>query len=123
MIVFVEPGDGTEPDGKKVSTQGCLPYEVQYVEGPGAKDFAKKPTKWATGVPTVYNADTLGIRPDKFEKIETWADLLNAKFKGKTAITRTGPPCILQRWRAWAVPHHLRAGQGSFGPPPVVLSI
>jgi putative spermidine/putrescine transport system substrate-binding protein len=59
---------------------------VQYVEGPGAKDFAKKPTKWATGVPTVYNADTLGIRPDKVEKIETWADLLNPKFKGKTAI-------------------------------------
>jgi putative spermidine/putrescine transport system substrate-binding protein len=77
---------GEYPDGKKVSTQGCLPYEVQYVEGPGAKDFAKKPTKWATGVPTVYNADTLGIRPDKVEKIETWADLLNPKFKGKTAI-------------------------------------
>ena len=77
---------GEYPDGKKVSTQGCLPYEVQYVEGPGAKDFATKPTKWATGVPTVYNADTLGIRPDKVEKIESWAELLNPKFKGKTAI-------------------------------------
>ena len=77
---------GEYPDGKKVSTQGCLPYEVQYVDGPGAKDFAKGPTKWATGVPTVYNADTLGIRPDKVEKIESWADLLNPKFKGKTAI-------------------------------------
>ena len=61
---------GEYPDGRKVSTQGCLPYEVQYVDGPGAKDFAKKPTKWATGVPTVYNADTLGIRPDKVQKIE-----------------------------------------------------
>jgi putative spermidine/putrescine transport system substrate-binding protein len=77
---------GQYPDGRKVSSQGCLPYEVQYVEGPGAKDFAKKPTKWATGVPTVYNADTLGIRPDKVKKIESWSELLNPSFKGKTAI-------------------------------------
>jgi putative spermidine/putrescine transport system substrate-binding protein len=77
---------GEYPDGRKVSTQGCLPFEVQYIEKPGDKKFATKPTKWATGVPTVYNADTLGIRPDKVEKIETWADLLNPKFKGKTAI-------------------------------------
>jgi putative spermidine/putrescine transport system substrate-binding protein len=77
---------GEYPDGRKVSTQGTLPYKVQYVDGPGAKDFAKKPTKWATGVPTVYNADTLGIRPDKVQKIDSWADLLNPKFKGQTAI-------------------------------------
>jgi putative spermidine/putrescine transport system substrate-binding protein len=77
---------GQYPDGRKVSSQGVLPYEVQYVDGPGAKDFAKKPTKWATGVPTVYNADTLGIRPDKVKKIESWADLLNPTFKGQTAI-------------------------------------
>src|SRR5689334_2246188 len=55
---------GTYPDGRKVSTQGVLPYEVQYVNGPGAKEFAKGPTEWITGIPTVYNADTLGIRPD-----------------------------------------------------------
>ena len=54
---------GEYPDGRKVSAQGCLPYKVQYVAGPGATDFHKGPTKWATGVPTVYNADTLGIRP------------------------------------------------------------
>ena len=77
---------GEYPDGRKVSAQGTLPYKVQYVEGPGAKDFAKKPTKWATGVPTVYNADTLGIRPDKVQKIDSWSELLNPKFKGKTAI-------------------------------------
>ncbi len=78
---------GTYPDGKKVSGQGVLPYEVQYVNGPGAKEFAKGPTKWATGIPTVYNADTLGIRPDLVKrKIESWSELLNPEWKGKTAI-------------------------------------
>lgn len=79
---------GTYPDGRKVSGQGVLPYEVQYVNGPGAKEFAKGPTKWATGIPTVYNADTLGIRPDLVgsHKIESWAELLNPKWKGKTSI-------------------------------------
>ena len=74
-------------DGKKVSTEGCLPFEVQYIEEPGAKKFATRPTKWATGVPTVYNADTLGIRPDLAKrKIESWAELLNPEWKGKTSI-------------------------------------
>jgi putative spermidine/putrescine transport system substrate-binding protein len=78
---------GEYPDGRKVSRQGCLPYKVQYVEGPGAKKFAASPTKWATGVPTVYNADTLGIRPDLVKRpIEHWAELLNPEFKGKTSI-------------------------------------
>jgi len=78
---------GEYPDGRKVSTQGILPFEVQYVEKPGDKKFATKPTKWATGVPTVYNADTLGIRPDLVKrKIESWAELLNPEWKGKTSI-------------------------------------
>ena len=78
---------GEYPDGRKVSTQGCLPFEVQYVEKPGDKKFATKPTKWATGVPTVYNADTLGIRPDLVKrKIESWSELLNPEWKGKTSI-------------------------------------
>ncbi len=29
-----------------------------------ATKFAKAPTEWFTMVPTIYNADTLGIRPD-----------------------------------------------------------
>ena len=78
---------GTYPDGRKVSSQGVLPYEVQYVSGPGAKEFAKSPTNWITGIPTVYNADTLGIRPDLVKrKIESWSELLNPEWKGKTSI-------------------------------------
>jgi putative spermidine/putrescine transport system substrate-binding protein len=78
---------GEYPDGKKVSNQGTLPYKVQYIDGPGAKKFAGAPTKWATGVPTVYNADTLGIRPDLIKRpIEHWKELLNPEFKGKSSI-------------------------------------
>jgi len=53
---------GTYPDGRKVSNQGVLPYEVQYV-------------------------NTLGIRPDLVKrKIESWSELLNPEWKGKTSI-------------------------------------
>ena len=40
-----------------------------------------------TLIPTVYNADTLGIRPDLIKRpIESWKELLNPEFKGKAAI-------------------------------------
>ena len=40
-----------------------------------------------TGVPTVTNADTLGIRPDLVGRpITSWADLLSPEFKGKAAL-------------------------------------
>jgi putative spermidine/putrescine transport system substrate-binding protein len=78
---------GEYPDGRKVSNQGTLPYKVQYVESKDAKKFAKGPTGWATGIPTVFNADTLGMRPDLVKReIVSWAELLNPEFKGKTAI-------------------------------------
>jgi putative spermidine/putrescine transport system substrate-binding protein len=38
-------------------------------------------------VPTIYNADTLGIRPDLVgREISTWADIMDPAFKGKTSI-------------------------------------
>ena len=78
---------GEYPDGRKVSNQGILPFEVQYVEKPGDKKFATKPTDYITGIPTVYNADTLGIRPDLVKrKIESWAEF---RRKGMFAGPRT----------------------------------
>ena len=47
-----------------VIAQGTAPHTVGYVEKPGDKKFAKEETQWFTMVPTIYNADTLGIRPD-----------------------------------------------------------
>ncbi len=36
---------GEYPDGRKVSNQGILPYEVQYVEGPGATRVPRRPDR------------------------------------------------------------------------------
>lgn len=78
---------GEYPDGRKVSRQGVLPYEVQYLGGADATSFHDGPTKWASGIPMIYNADTLGIRPDLVKReIHNWSELLNPEFKGKTAI-------------------------------------
>ncbi|RWR30350.1 extracellular solute-binding protein [Sinirhodobacter populi] len=78
-------------DGKltpeSVIAQGTAPHTVGFVEGPGSTSFAKEQTQWMTLVPTIYNADTLGIRPDLIGRpIESWAELLNPEFKGKASI-------------------------------------
>ena len=67
--------------------QGTAPHTVGFVEGPDSKTFASSETEWFTMVPTIYNADTLGIRPDLVGRdITTWADILDPAFKGKTSI-------------------------------------
>ena len=76
-----------EVAGKKVGDQGTAPHKVLYLEAEKSKVFAKSPTQFMSLIPTVYNADTLGIRPDLIKRpIESWAELLNPEFKGKTAI-------------------------------------
>jgi putative spermidine/putrescine transport system substrate-binding protein len=73
--------------GKEVSRQGDSPYEIMYRESKDATSFHDGPTEWATFMPGVYNADTLGIRPDLVNReITSWADLLDPAFKGKAAI-------------------------------------
>ncbi|RWM81585.1 MAG: extracellular solute-binding protein [Mesorhizobium sp.] len=70
-----------------VIAQGTAPHTVGFVEAQDAKTFAKEPTQWMTMVPTIYNADTLGIRPDLVGRdITTWADIMDPAFKGKAAI-------------------------------------
>src|SRR5947209_4899649 len=78
---------GALPDGKKIGDQGTAPKKVFYLEGQNSKTFASSPTEWITLIPTVYNADTLGIRPDLIKRpIESWKELLNPEFKGKASI-------------------------------------
>jgi putative spermidine/putrescine transport system substrate-binding protein len=73
--------------GKPVGDQGTAPKKVIFLEGEKSKTFAKTPTQWMSLIPTTYNADTLGIRPDLIKRpIESWAELLNPEFKGKAAI-------------------------------------
>ena len=67
--------------------QGTAPHTVSFVENPTDRDFAKSETNWYTMVPTIYNADTLGIRPDLIKRpISSWTELLNPEFKGKASI-------------------------------------
>ena len=67
--------------------QGTAPNTVSFVEGFDSKKFAPAPTQWMTLIPTIYNADTLGIRPDLVGRpIKNWKDIMDPAFKGKTAI-------------------------------------
>ncbi len=74
-------------DGKDVSREGDAPIKYMYRDAVDATTFASGKTDFATFVPSVYNADTLGIRPDLVGRdITTWADLFSPDFKGKAAI-------------------------------------
>jgi len=82
---------GLFKDGKltpeSTIAQGTAPNTVGYVEKPGDKKFAAEQTGWMTLIPTIYNADTLGIRPDLIGRpITHWKELLNPEFKGKASI-------------------------------------
>ena len=76
-----------ELGAKKIGDQGTAPKKVFYLEAQGGKSFATAPTEWITLIPTTYNADTLGIRPDLIKRpIESWKELLNPEFKGRASI-------------------------------------
>ena len=76
-----------EINGKKIGDQGTAPKKVMYLEKPTSTTFSKTPTQFMTLIPTVYNADTLGIRPDLIKRpIDSWKELLNPEFKGKASI-------------------------------------
>lgn len=73
--------------GKEVSRQGDSPFEFIYRDGKDSNNFASGKTDFVNFVPGVYNADTLGIRPDLVgREITSWSDLISPDFKGKTAI-------------------------------------
>lgn len=73
--------------GKKIGGQGTAPWKVMFLESERSKVFAKQQTEWMTLIPTTYNADTLGIRPDLIKRpISSWSELFNKEFKGRTAI-------------------------------------
>ncbi|RYY14663.1 MAG: extracellular solute-binding protein [Alphaproteobacteria bacterium] len=70
-----------------VVAQGTAPSKVSFVDGPTSTKFASAPTQWMTIIPTIYNADTLGLRPDLINRpIRNWKDLVDPAFKGKASI-------------------------------------
>ena len=67
--------------------QGTAPHTVGFAKSQTSKRFSGSETNWYTLVPTIYNADTLGIRPDLIKRpINSWTELLNPEFKGKASI-------------------------------------
>ncbi len=53
-----------EYEGKKVSRQGISPYEAMYVESKDSTKIVEGVHDWMTFMPQVYNADSMGYRPD-----------------------------------------------------------
>jgi putative spermidine/putrescine transport system substrate-binding protein len=79
--------DGKGFDGKDLSRQGTLPFEVLYTESADSKEYATGATGFATVMPSIYNADTLGLRSDLIgREVSSWSELFNPEFKGKTAL-------------------------------------
>lgn len=64
------------------------PHRLMYVKDAESMEFTGgDPTDLVAVVPYTYNADTLGYRPDLVDReIESWAELLNPEFQGKTAL-------------------------------------
>ncbi len=94
--------DGKNFDGSDLSRQGILPFKVLYLDAEDALDFAGEATDIVTTVPTIYNADTLGIRPDLIGRpIESYAELFNPEFRGKTALVNVPGTGILDAANAF----------------------
>jgi putative spermidine/putrescine transport system substrate-binding protein len=89
---------GKFPDGRPIPTQGLSPIRTGFWTGPDAKKFAGNPTDYLTMVPTLFNADSLGIRPDLVggrEKVTSWGDLISPKYHGKAALVDYAPVGVI----------------------------
>jgi putative spermidine/putrescine transport system substrate-binding protein len=89
---------GKFPDGRPIPAQGLSPMKTGFWTGPDAKTFAGKPTDYLTMVPTLFNADTLGIRPDLVggrDTVKSWGDLLSPKYHGKAALVDYAPVGVI----------------------------
>jgi putative spermidine/putrescine transport system substrate-binding protein len=76
-----------EIDGHKIPRQGISPYEAMYIEKLDASELHEGVTDWMTFLPQVYNADSIGYRPDLVgHPVTEWKELIEPKFKGKAAI-------------------------------------
>jgi putative spermidine/putrescine transport system substrate-binding protein len=89
---------GKFPDGKPIPSEGISPMKACFYTDASGKKLATGPTEFLTMIPTLYNADTLGIRPDLVggrDKITSWKDLIDPKYKGKAALVDYAPVGIM----------------------------
>jgi putative spermidine/putrescine transport system substrate-binding protein len=89
---------GKFPDGRPVPHEGISPMKGGFWTDASAKKLATGPTDFLAMVPTLYNADTLGIRPDLVggrEKVVSWKQLLAPEYKGRAALVDYAPVGIM----------------------------
>ncbi|MAZ16592.1 MAG: ABC transporter substrate-binding protein [Ahrensia sp.] len=76
-----------ELDGAKIANEGISPYAALYLDGKDSTELHDGVSEWLTNVPQVYNADSIGYRPDLVDHpVTEWKDLIDPKYKGKAAI-------------------------------------
>lgn len=79
--------DGKGFDGADLPNQGTVPFNVIYTDSADSTEFAKGATDFTTCVPTIFNADTLGVRTDLVNRdVTSWGDLFAPEFAGKAAL-------------------------------------
>ncbi len=89
---------GKFPDGRPVPSQGISPLKAGFYTSADGKKLATEPTEFLTMIPTLFNADTLGVRPDLVggrDKITSWKDLISPVYKGKAAVIDYAPVGIM----------------------------
>lgn len=116
---------GELPNGKKIGDQGTAPKKVFWLAGAKGTKFAKEPSGYITLIPTVYNADTLGIRPDLIGRpIESWKELINPEFKGKASILNIPSIGIMDAAMVVeAMGEHTYADKGNMTKPEIDLTM
>jgi putative spermidine/putrescine transport system substrate-binding protein len=102
---------GRYSDGREVSQQGVAPYTILYSANAEGSKLATAPTEWAAVIPTVTNADTLGIRPDLVSRpVDSWADLISPDFKGKAALQDSPTTGVIDVAMAMEAGGHIKYG-------------
>jgi putative spermidine/putrescine transport system substrate-binding protein len=85
-----------ELEGHKIPRQGISPYEAMYISKPADTELHEGVTDYMTFLPQVYNADSIGYRPDLVgHEVTEWKELIDPKFKGKAAILDVPAICIM----------------------------
>ncbi len=65
--------------------QGDAPFRHLWLNKDGSR--AGGPSRYVSMIPTFHNADSLGYNPEETKrKIESWAELFSADFKGRVAL-------------------------------------
>ncbi len=102
---------GHYADGREVSKQGVAPYTFFMQPRRTAASFRWSQRTGLTIIPTVTNADTLGIRPDLVKRpVTSWADLISPDFQGKAALQDSPTTGVIDVAMAMEAGGHIKYG-------------